>query len=103
MLVPVIIARVLKHDEGVFLFWGDHDLVFLAADAYELHVVLGVERLYCALRLGRELRDERTVLDGVVLRHRAPNRDALRIHHYDALHALVRVYTVDCLLHFLRL
>ena len=77
--------------------------MLLAADADELHVVLGVERLDGALCLGRELRYQRAVLNRVVLRHRAANRYALRIHHNDALHSLVRVYTVNRLLHFLRL
>jgi hypothetical protein len=103
VLASVVIARVLKDDERVFFLGRDHDLVLLAADAYELHVVLGVERLDGALRLGSELRYQRAVLDRVVLRHRAANRYPLRIHHDNALHSLVRVYTVDRLLHFLRL
>lgn len=77
--------------------------MLLAADADELDVVLGVQRLDGGLCLRRELSDQRAVLDGVVLRHGAANRDALRVHHDDALHSLVRVDTVDCLLYFLGL
>ena len=77
--------------------------MLLAADADELHVVLGVQGLDCGLCLRRELGDERAILDRVVLRHRAANRDALRVHHDNALDSLVRVDAVDSLLHFLGL
>ena len=99
----VVIARILEDDEGVLFLGGDHDLVLLAADADELDVVLGVQRLDSALGLGGELRDQRAVLDGVVLRHGAADRNALRVHHDNALHTLVRVYAIDRLLYLLRL
>lgn len=51
--------------------------MLLAADADELNVVLGVQRLDGGLGLCRELGDERAILDRVVLRHRAANCDAL--------------------------
>ena len=77
--------------------------MLLAADADELNVVLGVQGLDGGLGLRRELGDERAILNRVVLRHRAANRDALRVHHDNALDSLVRVDAVDCLLHFLGL
>ena len=102
-MLRVVIARVLQHDQGVVLLWGDHDLVLLRADPNELDVIFGVKWLQSALSLGSELSDERPVLDGVVLAHSGADGDAARVHHDDALDTLVRVDAINGLLNFLGL
>lgn len=101
MLRLIVVAGVLQDNQRVVLLRCDHDLVLLRADADELHVLLGVERLDGLLRLVCELRDQRAILNGVVLTHGAANGDASRVHHDDALHTLVSVDAVDCLLYLL--
>ena len=77
--------------------------MFLAADADELHIVFGMKRLDGSLCLSGELSDQRSVLNSIVLRHRASDCDALRVHNDDSLHTLVSVDAIDSFLYFLRL
>ena len=54
---------VLEHDEDVVLIGRDHDLVVLGPDAQERELVVLVQLFDDTLRLGREVRDERRVLN----------------------------------------
>ena len=44
-----------------------------------------MERLYCELGLGSELRDQTAVVNGVCLVHGTPNGDSLGVGNDDAL------------------
>lgn len=103
MLCIIVVRGVLQHNEGVIFLRRDHDLVLLASDSNELHIVLGVEGLDGRLGLGGELGDQTAILDGVILRHGRTDGDATGVHNDDTLHTLVGVDAVDGFFNFLGL
>ncbi len=59
--------------------------MLLGTDADELDIILRMQGLDCGLGLGRELSDQGTILNCVVLTHCASDRDAPRIDNDNSL------------------
>ena len=87
-------ARVLQNGEDVVFVGRDEDLVLLGANPQERHLVIRIELLDHALRLLREMRDERGVLHRLRRLHAGLDRHAVVVDHQDPHDALMRVYAL---------
>ena len=86
--------RVLQHNHCKFSVWRDHDFVDGRTNFDKGDVLLWVQRLNGVGSLIHELRDETSIVDGVVLLHRTLDCDTLFVHNDDAEDTHMRVDAV---------
>ena len=96
------VGGVLQHNHCEFFIWRNHNLVDSRPDFDEGDVLLRVQLLDGVRGLVQELRDQTSVVDRLILLHRALNRHTFLVDDDDAEDAHVRVDAVQRLLHLLR-
>ena len=96
------VGGVLEDDHGELARGRNHDLVNGRADFDERDVLLGVQRLDRVRCLVQELRDQTSVVDRLLLLHRALNSNALFIDDDYTEHTHVSVDSVERFFYLLR-